>query len=486
MNKRILTLCLALALFLSLIPAAASADTPMFSYKEIPTDVEATGISMMDNGVGSYYYSWEQITQVLVKGIVDPSGEVTPLRKPNSSELYISTDSLELNYSGAGNAIVDMRFVSRWGNEGDEELSEDFEKDLNGYPDWKIFDKKGNFRSYVREILAEYEAIPITDIGINSLSKYFGKDGYLTVYVTDQTATEYTYIIDLETLQVVFKQPRVQSGSIEGVSEGLIAYREYSYGASSKRSGGWKDITGKEVISIDTDSYNDLENFSCGRAVVWGIKSKAFGYVDKAAREVIPCVYQEAGMFQDGYAYVQDQDGKYGYINTAGKTVIPFEYNRGIGYGEGLFAVGVRDENNVYSYGLVDINNNVVVPLEYDSITYVRGGTAYAIKDGKIVVLKLTHEGPVESYPMPKSNGKSSNFEVIPALNSVTVTGSQSESEPVLIASYDEEGRFLGVEVVTENEAAVRFSSEAERLLFLATDGSLQPMAEAIEVDLAE
>ena len=85
---------------------------------------------------------------------------------------------------------------------------------------------------------------------------------------------------------------------------------------------------------------------------------------------------------------------------------------------------------------------------------------------------------------MNKDNSKTSEFELIPALRGVKVKGSQSESESVLIASYDEEGRFLGVKAVTKEEDTVRYSGKAASLLFLGTDKDFQPMAEAIEVDL--
>ena len=40
--------------------------------------------------------------------------------------------------------------------------------------------------------------------------------------------------------------------------------------------------------------------------------------------------------------------------------------------------------------GIVDAENNVVVPLEYDDISIFCNGVAYAIKDGTVVILQLT------------------------------------------------------------------------------------------------
>ena len=47
-------------------------------------------------------------------------------------------------------------------------------------------------------------------------------------------------------------------------------------------------------------------------------------------------------------------------------------------------------------YGMVDKNNTTVVPFEYDAITPVKNGAAYAIKDGKVFVLKFAEPSPVD------------------------------------------------------------------------------------------
>ncbi len=243
------------------------------------------------------------------------------------------------------------------------------------------------------------------------------------------------------------------------------------------------DINGNHKLSVDPDKYFDWYNFSSGVAQVANPTGMIYGYVDKTGKEVIPCIYFRASMFKNGYAYVAGDDEKYGYIDTAGKTVIPFEYDGAYGYGEGLFAVGVKD-GDTCKYGLVDEDNNEVVPRTYDDISYVRDNTAYAIEDGELVILQFDSAGPTISRTMEKANGNVSNFEIDLGRKTVTVQGSQSGSEPVLIASYDEDGRFLGVKAVTEDEGKVSFDRDSETLLLLATDSKLQPMAEAIEVDL--
>ena len=58
------------------------------------------------------------------------------------------------------------------------------------------------------------------------------------------------------------------------------------------------------------------------------------------------------------------------------------EYDSAYGAGGGLASVGKEGK-----YGLVDYNNNVVVPLEYDDISSFDKGVAYAIKDGTLYII---------------------------------------------------------------------------------------------------
>ena len=81
MNKRILSFCLALALCLSLIPAVAFAEAPLYTYQEVKTGVKATGVSMMGNGYGSYKVV-DDTGELVSKGVISPSGKSVLTRIP--------------------------------------------------------------------------------------------------------------------------------------------------------------------------------------------------------------------------------------------------------------------------------------------------------------------------------------------------------------------------------------------------------------------
>ncbi|MBR4142703.1 MAG: hypothetical protein IKR10_04210, partial [Firmicutes bacterium] len=107
MNKRILTLCLALALCLSLIPAAAFAEAPLYTYQEIKTGIKATNISMMDNGYGSFKV-YDDDGVLVSKGVVSPSGKTVLTRVPGPNEPHGETDDVSLHYAGIGSVIADL------------------------------------------------------------------------------------------------------------------------------------------------------------------------------------------------------------------------------------------------------------------------------------------------------------------------------------------------------------------------------------------
>ena len=63
------------------------------------------------------------------------------------------------------------------------------------------------------------------------------------------------------------------------------------------------------------------------------------------------------------------------------------------------------------------------------------------------------------------------------------VSGEVSAAAPALIASYDKDGRFLGLEVVTKATEAVEPAKGAESLKILWIDSSgYKPQSEAEEI----
>ena len=81
------------------------------------------------------------------------------------------------------------------------------------------------------------------------------------------------------------------------------------------------------------------------------------------------------------------------------------------------------------------------------------------------------------------SDSKKVEVEVATDSGKVNIEGSASPEAPVLVASFDENGRFAGVEFVS-SETAVDAASGAAKIRIFWIDNEARPLAEAAEVDL--
>ena len=172
------------------------------------------------------------------------------------------------------------------------------------------------------------------------------------------------------------------SNVVAGYSDGLVACKTYRDGEVESAS--FYDTLGNRKLTIE--GYSDTGLFSDGLVKVRSKQNGLWGYVDKKGREVIPCIYEAAGDFNDGAAWAVSE-GRYGYIDKEGSVIVPFEYDEAYGAGSGLASV-VKDGKG----GLVNYRGEVIVPLEYDDITSFDGGAAYAVKDGCVEIIRLKAE----------------------------------------------------------------------------------------------
>ena len=252
---------------------------------------------------------------------------------------------------------------------------------------------------YLTELIRDYDRLS-ADAAVYPYKVYFGNDGYLTAIVETNEGALNAYFIDFNDLTLKAKlgmeplSPKADAPgtTITSLNDGLIAFSKYHGQWTGNDldtiydAAGWIDLNGNLKVSIDSAKYSDWYNFASGRAMVASKTGLEFGYFDKSGKLVIPCSYLSASMFRDGYAYVQNMDGRYGYIDVDGKTAIPFQYEDACGYGAGLFSVGHAAQFD-YKYGMVDKYNNEVVPCTYDDITRAYEDHAFAIKGGEIVTL---------------------------------------------------------------------------------------------------
>lgn len=126
------------------------------------------------------------------------------------------------------------------------------------------------------------------------------------------------------------------------------------------------------------------------------------GLLDVNGNEVVPCIYDRIvpiGRFADDYHYVQEGmiqiqlNGKYGFVNTAGEQIVPCKYDQVQNFSGGYAAVGINtgafsqpDNVPVCLWGMVDATGREVVPCQYDpylSTDEVGQGFLAVRKNGK-------------------------------------------------------------------------------------------------------
>lgn len=99
-----------------------------------------------------------------------------------------------------------------------------------------------------------------------------------------------------------------------------------------------------------------------------------WGFVNHKGEVVVPCKWSRIGEFNEGLALVDDSSGKYGYLDINGKRVIPCTWERAESFEDGMAIVKVKDGAWDLKDGVIDKNNNVIIPLEYRSLEYIGDG----------------------------------------------------------------------------------------------------------------
>jgi len=166
-----------------------------------------------------------------------------------------------------------------------------------------------------------------------------------------------------------------------GFNEGLAAVSFGNWETGYKW--GFVNTSGEMVIPA---IYNYAQHFSEGLAFVSGDEGAA--YINASGEVVLPFTYFHVSYdsgFTEGLAVVMGVennwwDAEWGFINTSGEVVIPFGvYGHQVGlagiitsvFRGGLAIVSSVDVNNASSYGVIDTNGEIVIPIEYDDVMYM-------------------------------------------------------------------------------------------------------------------
>jgi len=132
---------------------------------------------------------------------------------------------------------------------------------------------------------------------------------------------------------------------------------------------GFVDKTGKMVIPQE---WSWAEPFSEDLAAVKNHDGK-YGFIDKSGKLAIECKFDFVQNFSEGFAVVTiptNTDGSFGmsFIDKTGYQVTRKYYDEVLDFKEGLAAVAKIDnrdkDNEIYQFGFVDKNLNIVIPTQ--------------------------------------------------------------------------------------------------------------------------
>lgn len=135
------------------------------------------------------------------------------------------------------------------------------------------------------------------------------------------------------------------------------------------------DYAGQRIGDFD---YDEIESFSEGLAAV--SHDGKWGFVDRNYQLVIPMVYDQVGVFSNGLADVK-QNGAWGYLDRQGQIVIPPQYEIAAAFRDGIAPVRSENEAHERKMGAINMDGQLVLPLEYDSVLVVEHYVRVKIED---------------------------------------------------------------------------------------------------------
>ncbi|PNK60466.1 WG repeat-containing protein [Psychrobacter sp. FDAARGOS_221] len=145
------------------------------------------------------------------------------------------------------------------------------------------------------------------------------------------------------------------------------------------------NLSGQIIVPI---IYDEPLNSADGWARA--CKDKHCNFINNKGELLLPYWVNNVGSFSESMAWVK-QEGRYGYIDESGQIVIPFLYDDAGFFENGRAVVSYNPANLTQeldedeymqrdTYGVIDMDNNIIVPFEYQRIKRVNPNLLYVQK----------------------------------------------------------------------------------------------------------
>ncbi len=312
---------------------------------------------------------------------------------------------------------------------------------------------------------------------------YPATEGTIWTYLAGIEAVPYCY--DLNTEQYFAGPEEIDSFDARPFHQGLAP-------VLNRTSGCWGfiDRQGQWVIEpvyedfLVTNVKTDYQVFgSNGLASVK--KNGKLGAIDKQGNTVIPFQYDRLDICIDPDLPIPfGIDGTYGYLSSAGEVVIPAQFAAATKFHQDGWAI-VAQTNDFQNAWIIDQNGQRILEgqIDVDALTEFQPDKEWFIieKDGKFGYGRIVHTGVLHSGTFGAHNELSFAYQ---SDGAISFTGDIPQGETVLVACYDDAGRFTGVKCVDRQTLEAQVGTDAAKLKLFWLGGNQAPRCGAQEVAL--
>lgn len=211
----------------------------------------------------------------------------------------------------------------------------------------------------------------------------YGRNSYYNVLLSENVKICYYRndkyrVYNLKTKE--YTTPKIDWVSSVPENDSLTVY------AIGNKRGFLNVKNGEIIIDADSNNYSNAWVFSEGLAAV--VRNGKIGFINAKNEIVIPfkyCYFDKYNAYDFGYLFHNDccvmtnEKGELGLINKKGEWILNPIYDEILPLQKNGYRLVVNKEK----YGVIDSNNNIVYPAEYDYIDIVSNGFVLA-KEGKM------------------------------------------------------------------------------------------------------
>lgn len=179
----------------------------------------------------------------------------------------------------------------------------------------------------------------------------------------------------------------------------------------------------KGEVVVEPGRYDVIAS-DIGEGYILVQKNKMFGLLDPEGNELLPCEYTSIGTINEGFIPVS-KGNLCGALNEKGEIIVPIEYFYVGSMNDGI-APARLDETGI---GFLNKEGAWAVMPDFDGVTSMNGGFAFARKEGKHII--IDKEGKEVETKL--------NFE-----NNVSIDGF-SDSGLAVVDILDGESKYISV-----------------------------------------